>query len=241
MRVVIPWTIQRAAAAAPMTFSGVAAVYGQPDDGRDYQIGQGAFTSAVAQAGNGVFPAMLLAHGAWGMGAEDDMPIGVWTELAADNTGLVVTGKLADTTRGRDLHTLMTMDPRPAIDGLSIGFRPLARQVNDNAPAGTPRTTITDMEILEISIVTFPAMSAARVSSVQAGMTERELERRLTRDAGLSRKEARALMRQGWPALEALRDAGEDGTTSEAGAREPSTELSEIVALLRCTTATLKG
>ena len=47
-------------------------------------------------------------------------------------------------------------------------------------------------------------------------MTEREIERLLTRDAGMSRSDARALMRGGLSALKALRDAG--GTGDESGA-----------------------
>ena len=45
--------------------------------------------------------------------------------------------------------------------------------------------------------------------------TEREFERWLTRDAGLTRSEARALMRSGLSGLKALRDAGE-GLTEDA-------------------------
>jgi HK97 family phage prohead protease len=240
MHLILPFVTQRAGA-APMTFSGNAAVYGRPDDGRDYTIALGAFDSAVAAFGQGRAPAMLLEHGGWGMDAEDCLPIGIWTEMAADGTGLAVTGKLADTQRGRDCYALLSMDPRPAIDGLSLGFRPTQRQVNDNAAPGEPRVTITDMEILEISLVTFPAMTAARVSSVQSGMTERDLERRLTRDAGLSRREARALMRQGWPAFEALRDAGEGEAASKPGALVPSEALSALHAELLSLNAKLKG
>ncbi len=38
--------------------------------------------------------------------------------------------------------------------------------------------------------------------------TEREIERWLTRDAGLSRSEARAVLSSGFRGLKALRDAG---------------------------------
>jgi len=240
MHLILPFIAQRAAGAAPMTFSGTAAVYGRTDDNRDYTIARGAFDSAVAAAQKGNFPAMLLEHGGWGMGAEDGLPIGVWTDLSVDSSGLQVSGKLAETQRGRDVYALLSMEPRPGIDGMSIGFRPTQRQVNDSPAAGEPRVTITDMEILEISVVTFPAMGAARVASVQS-MTERELERRLTRDAGLTRRQARALMREGWPALEALRDAGESTADSPEGALVPPDELAALKAAIQRNIQTLKG
>jgi phage head maturation protease len=39
-----------------------------------------------------------------------------------DSKGLVVEGKLAPTPRGQELYALMKMQPRPAINGLSIGY-----------------------------------------------------------------------------------------------------------------------
>lgn len=211
----IPWTVQFAGAEAkPMSFSGIAAVYGQPDDGRDYTFAQGAFDAAVAKAKAGHFPAMLLQHGGWDFSADDMLPIGVWTDLSVDDQGLKVSGVLAETSRGLDIHKLMKMDPRPAIDGLSIGFRPTKRLSNDSARPGEPRHIIQEIDLLEISVVTFPAMLPARVTSVQS-MSVRDLERRLVRDAGLTRREAQALLRQGKAGLDALRDAGEVGDGEE--------------------------
>lgn len=205
----VPWTVQFADEGNAMSFTGTAAVYGQPDDGRDYTFARGAFDAAVAQARAGKFPAMLLQHGGYDLNAEDMLPIGVWTELSADDQGLKVSGVLAETSRGMDVHRLMKMKPRAAIDGLSIGFRPTKRQSNDAAKPGQPRHIIQEIELIEVSVVTFPAMLAARVTSVQASLSVRDLERRLVRDAGMTRREAQALLRQGKAGLDALRDAGE--------------------------------
>lgn len=236
------WTVQLAGSdSQAMAFSGVAAVYGRPDDGRDYTFAPGAFDAAVAQARAGQFPVMLLQHGGYDLVSDDMVPIGVWTKLEADETGLKVEGRLADTSRGRDCYALLKMEPRPAIDGLSIGFRPVRRQVNDQAPEGQPRVTIQEIEIREISLVTFPAMSAARVTSVQSAMTERDLERRLVRDAGLSRREARALLRSGLAGLDALRDAGGAGEQGDPGGSVPPGELAQLAELVQRNIQSMRG
>jgi hypothetical protein len=60
--------------------------------------------------------------------------------------------------------------------------------------------------------------------------TERDFERWLTRDAGLTRREARALMSAGFDGLKALRDAG------EASSEEASLALRirDAARLLKC-------
>lgn len=239
----VPWTMQLAGSdAAPMSFSGLAAVYGQPDDGRPYAFDRGAFDRPAAEARQGRFPAMLLQHGGWDMAADDMLPIGVWTKIEATEAGLRVEGRLAETQRGRDVHALMRMEPRPAINGLSIGFRPTRRTEVANARDGQPRWTIHEIELVEISVVTFPAMSSARVSSVQSAR-ERDLERWLVRDAGLTRREARALLRSGLAGLNALRDAGEADEQSAAGEEPPldPAALAQLAELVTRNIHAMKG
>ena len=96
-----------------MTFDGYGAVFGNVDSYGDV-IQPGAFAESLAQsAKSGVWPAMLLQHGGWGMGAEDMTPIGIWTSLSEDGVGLKVSGKLADTARGREAYALLKMQPGP--------------------------------------------------------------------------------------------------------------------------------
>jgi hypothetical protein len=71
------------------------------------------------------------------------------------------------------------------------------------------------IDLWEISIVTFPMLREARVASLKGrgafggrSPTEREFERWLTQDAGFTRREARAVMREGFKGLKPLRDAG---------------------------------
>ncbi|MGL4394912.1 MAG: HK97 family phage prohead protease, partial [Hyphomicrobium sp.] len=134
-------------------------------------------------------------------------PIGVWDDIREDARGLYVRGRLMhDVTRAREVLSLIRAG---ALDGLSIGFKTLKGR--RDARTGVRR--LEKVDLWEISIVTFPMQPEARVASVKARaidagcVTERQFERWLTRDAGLTRMEARAVLRRGFNGLKALRDA----------------------------------
>lgn len=190
-----------------MTFKGYGAVFGNVDSYGDV-IQPGAFAHTLAEAEkSGSWPAMLLQHGGMGVTADDMTPIGIWTGLSEDEHGLKVEGKLADTVRGREAYALLKMDPRPAIDGLSIGY--VAKEWAKAQKSDDPRRTLKRVDLHEVSLVTFPANGRARISDVKSVMhTERDFERLLTQDAGLSRSEARVVINQGFKSLIAMRDAG---------------------------------
>lgn len=179
-----------------MSFEGYGAVFGNVDAYGDV-IAPGAFAAYLADAKSGKqpWPAMLAQHGGMGLSADDMTPIGVWTDLAEDGTGLKVSGKLADTPRGREIHSLMKMDPRPAIDGLSIGY--IAKEWEPRSKPEDPRRTLKRIDLMEISPVTFPANRLARVASVK-GLedlsTIREIEDYLRDVGGFNRNEAKALI-----------------------------------------------
>lgn len=199
--------------AEAMTFSGYGAVFGNVDAYGDV-IEPGAFAHFLSdlQAKKVAWPAMLSQHGGWNMTSEDMTPIGVWTEMVEDGTGLKVTGRLADTPRGREMYQLMKMQPRPAIDGLSIGY--IAKEWEPRTKPEDPRRRLKRIDLVEVSLVTRPANGKARVASVKgADMTERDFERLLTRDAGLSRSEAQVVINQGFKSLIAMRDAGSSELT----------------------------
>jgi HK97 family phage prohead protease len=205
--------------AKEMRFSGYGAVFGNVDSYGDV-IEPGAFAGTLAEAQrSGIYPSMLLQHGGYGLSADDMMPVGVWEKLAEDGKGLVSGGILAPTTRGIDAYTLMKMQPRPAITGLSIGY--IARKFTARSKPDEPRRRLHEIELMEVSLVTFPANGKARVTDVKSeGFTERDFERWLTQDAGLSRSEARVVINQGFKSLIAMRDAG-------------SSELAELSEALR--------
>ena len=185
-----------AAGIETMTFSGYGAVFGNVDSYGDV-IAPGAFAQFLsdAQSGKQPWPAMLAQHGGWGMGADDMTPVGVWTSLAEDGHGLKVEGKFADIPRGRDLYTLMKMEPRPAIDGLSIGY--IAKKFEPRSKPEDPRRKLTQIDLMEISPVTFPANRLAKVGSVKSLedlSTLSDIEDYLREAGGFSRNEAKGLI-----------------------------------------------
>lgn len=193
--------------AATMSFSGYGAVFGNVDSYGDV-IEAGAFSKFLAdvKAGEQPWPAMLSQHGGWQMSAEDMTPIGVWTDFSEDGHGLKVSGQLADTPRGKEMYALMKMSPRPAIDGMSIGY--IAKEWEPRSKPEDPKRKLKRIDLIEVSLVTRPANGKARVESVKNDWTERDFERLLTRDAGLSRSEAQVVINQGFKSLIAMRDAG---------------------------------
>jgi len=202
-----------------MSFTGYGAVFGNVDSYGDV-IEAGAFSKFLAdvKSGNQPWPAMLSQHGGWQMSAEDITPIGVWTDFAEDGHGLKVTGQLADTPRGLEMYKLMKMSPRPAIDGMSIGY--IAKEWEPRSKPEDPKRKLKRIDLIEVSIVTRPANGKARVESVKNDWTERDFERLLTRDAGLSRSDALVVINQGFKSLIAMRDAG-------------SSELAELAQALK--------
>jgi uncharacterized protein len=213
--------------ASAMEFSGYGAMFNGIDAYGD-TIAPGAFAATLREAkGSGNWPAMLLQHGGgmFGGTAEDMTPIGIWTSMEEDDKGLKLEGKLADIPRARDLYTLMKMSPRPAINGLSIGYTPVEWSVRTKPEE--PRRTLKQVKLWEVSPVTFPADGKARVTDVKNAAPS-QIEK-LLRDAGLSAREAKAFMAEGFGGLKALRDAGGD---------ESNGELAE---LLKRNLTTLKG
>ncbi|MCB1484196.1 MAG: HK97 family phage prohead protease [Hyphomicrobiaceae bacterium] len=180
------------------TFEGYASLFDAEDMGRDVVM-RGAFTESLrAKGASGI--KMLFQH-------DPSEPIGVWEEITEDAKGLYVRGRLMTAvTKAREVLSLMRAG---ALDGLSIGFK--AQRTQRDARTGVRR--ILKLDLWEISVVTFPMLPSARVASVKmpplvrGSVTTRDFERWLTRDAGLTRSEARALARGGLKELKTLREA----------------------------------
>lgn len=209
-----------------MSFSGYGAAFGNVDSYGDV-IAPGAFAKFLSEvkAGNQPWPAMLSQHG--GLGTSEEMtPVGVWTHLAEDGAGLQVTGQLADTPRGRELYTLMKMSPRPAIDGLSIGY--IAKASTPRSKPEDPRRTLTQIDLMEISPVTFPANRNARMTSVKA-LEEfdklSEIEDYLRDVGGFSRTEAKTLVAR----------------IKKLGLPDAAPDYSDLIATINKQTNILKG
>ena len=197
-----------------MTFTGYGAVFGNVDSYGDV-IMPGAFADTLSNARKTAqWPAMLSQHGGWGVSADDMMPIGIWTDMAEDGHGLKVTGKLAETPRGRDAYALLKMEPRPALDGLSIGY--IAKAFEARTKPDEPRRKLTKIDLFEISLVTFPANPKARLTGVKSGveMTIREFEAFLRDAGGFSAAAAKAIAASGFKAAQP-RDEGAAGELAE--------------------------
>ena len=191
------------------TFEGYASLFSVEDLSRDVIL-PGAFRDTLARRGaTGI--KMLFQH-------DPAEPIGVWLDIAEDTRGLHVKGRLTlEVARAREVLSLMKAG---ALEGLSIGFRS-EKATRDN---GSGIRKLSKIDLWEISVVTFPMQPGARVTAVKAGAfagdkapTEREFERFLTREAGLKRSEAAALMRGGFKSLAAMRDAGGEATHTDDG------------------------
>ena len=159
-------------------FSGYASTFGNVDNGNDI-VAKGAFTKSLAER-----PAnkvkLLSQH-------KTDEPIGIFTEVFEDSKGLFVRGKLAlGTQKGRETYELMKLG---AIDGMSIGFRANPEKQIYNESKRT--RTLKEVQLLEISLVTFPMNERAMVQSIKGEKSIREWETILRDAGGLSRTEAK--------------------------------------------------
>lgn len=178
-RIQIPFEIK---AAEGGKVEGYGSVFGNVDAYGD-TIEKGAFAKSLsAHAEKGTAPAMLWQH-------NPDWPIGKWTEFSEDDHGLKVKGVLADTAQARDVEALVRLG---AISGASIGFMTKADEMDRESGV----RTIKEVDLWEVSLVTFPANEAARIaakSAVIESMEIREIER-LLRDAGLSQRESKSVI-----------------------------------------------
>ena len=192
---------------------GYGSVFGVRDSYSDI-VAAGAFkASLAAHKAAGTMPALLWQHRA-------DEPIGVWTSMVEDQKGLAVVGQLAmDTTRGREAHALLKMR---AINGLSIGFYSKEWKYDTENDV----RTLTEVDLWETSLVTFPSNSAARVTAVKSIETLeslREVEMML-RDRGFTKTEAVALVAK----IKGMRPG--DPVSPDGGPGDP---VAELVAALK--------
>ena len=130
---------------------GYASVFGVADQGGDV-VEKGAYAAslaALARAGRRV--KMLWQH-------DPAQPIGVWDEVREDATGLWVKGRiLIEVERGREVAALVQAG---AIDGLSIGYRTVKAERD-----GKGKRLLSELELWEVSLVTFPMLPEARVAA----------------------------------------------------------------------------
>jgi len=139
-------------------FVGYASLFGERDQSGDVVM-PGAFAASLKKR-RAPDVRMLFQHDA----AE---PVGTWIDMHETPKGLHVTGRLdRNVQRGRELFSLLESK---GLDGLSIGFRTV-RARRDRASASR---LLTEIDLWEISLVTFPMLPGARVTAVKTVETKK--------------------------------------------------------------------
>ncbi len=178
------------------SFVGYGSTFGNIDLVGDI-VQKGAFVKSLSKKGaQGV--KMFLQH-------NSNEIIGRFTDIYEDEKGLVIKGNfyLGDIQKASETHFLMKQGE---ITQFSIGYRVISKAFDNNG-----NTLLKEIDLIEVSPVTFPANPEAQLVGVKSvkELTEREFEKRLRDDAGLSQKEAKALMSCGYKGLKE-QDAVED-------------------------------
>ncbi len=139
--------------AADGTIEGYASVFEAQDQGGDV-VRKGAYDASLKRLGvqkRGV--KMLWQH-------DPTQPIGIWDEVREDSKGLYVKGRILNAVeKGREATELLKAG---AIDGLSIGYRTIRAARNK---AG--QRVLQELDLWEVSLVTFPMLPQARVAAKQ--------------------------------------------------------------------------
>lgn len=130
--------------------SGYASTFGNVDSVGD-KVAKGAFAISIATK----MPKMLWQHDRW-------QPIGSWTDAKEDDYGLWVQGRILKTVpQGLTAFNLLKEE---AISGLSIGYRVQDYEYDND----TGIYTLKQVNLLEVSVVTFPANELAEVANVKS-------------------------------------------------------------------------
>ncbi len=163
-------------------FEGYGSVFGVEDWYRDV-VAKGAFSRSLADWKlKGALPVLCWQHDATNV-------IGVYEEMFEDDHGLYLRGRLLkdDIPQARNAYALLK---NKAISGLSIGYNIKVDEYDRN----TEIRTLKEVDLWEVSLVTFPANEMARVESVKNMKTVTDLERFLRDAGGISRAEARQVV-----------------------------------------------
>lgn len=166
------------------TFTGYASVFGELDSYRDIVM-PGAFKNSIVKHNQKGRPVKML----WQHRSSE--PIGVYREIEEDDYGLRVKGEInLQVVRGAECYHLMKQG---ALDGLSIGYSTVESDYDEKKFT----TYLKEVDLWEISPVTFPAGDSARVVDVKSIGTLTQLsdvEDYLCEQMGLSQKEATAFV-----------------------------------------------
>ncbi|SHO52860.1 prohead peptidase. Unknown type peptidase. MEROPS family U35 [Desulfopila aestuarii DSM 18488] len=179
------------------TFEGYGSVFHVEDSYRDV-VAPGAFSKSLAGwRAKGSLPPVLWQH-------SSAHPVGPYLEMKEDGSGLWVRGQLLkdDVALAKEAYALMKAK---AVTGLSIGYRTIV----DEFDRETGITTLKELDLWEVSIVTFPANDLARIENVKSITTVRDFEEFL-RESGFSKSEALRIASNGFERRESAAENAEN-------------------------------
>jgi HK97 family phage prohead protease len=176
------FSLQVKAADETGSFEGYASVFGVRDSYNEVVL-PGAFADSLARhKREGSKPLMLWQH-------NPDEPIGVWNDLHDDGKGLYGKGQLLQGVRRADEALIMLK--AGAVQGLSIGYREVDVEPSD----GNSARKLVKLDLLEASIVSFPANRRAKVEGVKSERMD-EFARRLRDGEPMPVKEFEDILRE---------------------------------------------
>ena len=133
-----------------LTIEGYASLWGAADLNGDV-VAEGAFAKSLAKGDAGAVK-MLFQH-------DGRTPVGVWDELVEDGRGLFVRGRIeAWSPEAKFAAALVRAG---ALDGLSIGYR------TSRARREGRLRVLSEVDLWEVSLVTFPMLPGARFRVVR--------------------------------------------------------------------------
>ncbi len=159
---------------------GYASVFNGIDSYND-TIESTAFDSVIK---SGQQPLMFYGHKSW------EIPIGTWLSMEVDSVGLKVRGQLnLEIRQAKDVYSALKFG---SLNGLSIGF--VISDDDIEIDENEVRHIKSMQELLEISIVNFPADNNARISDVKSEdidvITDLRSAETFLRDLGMSKRNA---------------------------------------------------
>jgi len=186
------------------SFTAYGSVFGNIDLHRDIVV-PGAFEKSLSRhKSNGTMPSMLWQH-------DMRQVIGKYSDMREDEKGLLLEGELfidSPIHQAKEAHYLMKAK---AVTGFSIGFNiPKGGQEYDE---DKDCWEIKEIDLVEVSLVTYPANQQARLETVKSAMETPKFFERFLRDAGLSRIQAKSLMSGGYGVMCESRDVDADANT----------------------------
>jgi len=188
-------------------FEGYGSVFGVKDSYSDIIV-PGAFQKSLAAwQEKGRMPALLWQHNM-------SEPIGIYTEMREDETGLFLKGRLLidDDPLAKRAHAHMKAG---SLSGLSIGYVLNDYDYDNQKDA----FILKDIDLWEVSLVTFPANDEARISNVKSLLERGEtpppskVEKAL-REVGFSGSQAKAFMAKGYGAISPREAAADEALES---------------------------